>query len=146
MTSPDENAVRQTVERFYHAVSEKSVTLLRDVVTPDWEYLPPPAGAVTSGPEQMTQMFDDLAKGLPDMKVTIVDLLVSGHRVGVRAMVSGTHHGELFGIAATSKKVEFAIHSLHELRGDVIAKTWHLEDWLSAFRQIGQSPDLRGRG
>jgi predicted ester cyclase len=50
------------------------------------------------------------------------------------------------GIAATSKPVRFAIHSFHEMRGGLVAKTWHLEDWLTVFQQIGQLPrqlDLR---
>jgi predicted ester cyclase len=44
------------------------------------------------------------------------------------------------GIEATSKPVRFAIHSFHEMRGTLVAKTWHLEDWLGVFRQLGQLP------
>jgi predicted ester cyclase len=47
------------------------------------------------------------------------------------------------GIAATSKPIEFAIHSFHsfhEFRDERIAKTWHLEDWLSVFHQLGTLP------
>jgi predicted ester cyclase len=60
--------------------------------------------------------------------------------VGVRAKVTGTQSGPLMGIPATSKVVDFAIHSFHELRDDRIAKTWHLEDWLGLFQQIGELP------
>lgn len=140
MTLPaDELLARQATEGFYRAFEQKSVALLRQVVTPDWEYIPEPVGA-TAGPDQMVQLFDDIAKALPDMKVTILDVLVHGDRVGVRAEISGTQTGTLLGIAASAKHIRFAIHSFHQMRGSLIAKTWHLEDWLSVFRQLGTLP------
>ncbi|CAG9202908.1 Ester cyclase [Paraburkholderia sabiae] len=139
MSLASEQTIRDTIERFYAAFSAKDTALLRQVVTPDWQYLPEPAGAAP-GPEQMTKMFENIASAMPDMKIHILDLLIHGDRVGVRAEVAGTQTGKLLGIAATSKEVRFAIHSFHQLRGDLIEKTWHLEDWLSVFRQLGELP------
>ncbi|MFM0414704.1 ester cyclase [Paraburkholderia aromaticivorans] len=140
MTLPaDELLARQAIEGFYRAFEQKSVALLRQVVTPDWEYIPEPVGAI-AGPDQMVQLFNDIAKALPDMKVTILDVLVHGDRAGVRAEISGTQTGTLLGIAASAKHIRFAIHSFHQMRGSLIAKTWHLEDWLSVFRQPGTLP------
>ncbi|MFM0502811.1 ester cyclase [Paraburkholderia caffeinilytica] len=140
MTLPaNEDVTRQAIEGFYRAFEQKSVALLREVVTADWEYIPEPPGAAP-GPDQMSQVFAEITTALPDMKVTILDLLIHGNRVGVRAEISGTQTGKLLGIAASSKPISFAIHSFHETRGNLIAKTWHLEDWLSVFRQLGQLP------
>ncbi|WP_244220903.1 ester cyclase [Paraburkholderia aromaticivorans] len=88
----------------------------------------------------MVQLFDNLAQALPDLRVTILDVLVHDDRVGVRAEIGGTQTGTLLGIAASSKHIRFAIHSFHQMRGNLIAKTWHLEDWLSVFRQLGALP------
>jgi len=74
------------------------------------------------------------------MDIQILDVLIHGNMVGVRAKVRGTQSGSLMGIAATSKRIEFAIHSFHEFRDERIAKTWHLEDWLSVFHQLGTLP------
>ncbi|MEM5338162.1 ester cyclase [Paraburkholderia azotifigens] len=139
MPVASEHAIRDTIERFYLAFSTKDMALLRQVVTPDWEYLPEPAGAAP-GPEQMIKLFENIASAMPDMKIHILDLLIHGDRVGVRAEVTGTQTGKLLGIAATSRPVRFAIHSFHQLRGNLIEKTWHLEDWLSVFRQLGELP------
>ncbi|SDH68168.1 ester cyclase [Paraburkholderia phenazinium] len=140
----NEILAREAVEAFYRAFEAKSVELLRKVVTPDWQYLPEPAGTA-HGPDQMVPVFERLATAIPDMKVEILDLLVHGDRVGVRAEVSGTQTGELLGIDASSKHLRFAIHSFHQLRGSLIEKTWHLEDWLSVFRQLGQLPKTLDR-
>ncbi|MBP0593449.1 ester cyclase [Paraburkholderia sp. LEh10] len=74
------------------------------------------------------------------MDIQILDVLIHGNMVGVRAKVRGTQSGSLMGIAATSKPIEFAIHSFHEFRDERIANTWHLEDWLSVFHQLGALP------
>ncbi|MBB4516067.1 ester cyclase [Paraburkholderia fungorum] len=145
MTVPTDEAVtREAIEGLYRAFEQKSVPLLRKVVTPDWEYAPEPVG-VAPGPDQMVPIFATLATALPDMKIAILDVLIHGDRVGVRAEVSGTQAGELLGIAASSRHISFAIHSFHQMRGSLIAKTWHLEDWLSVFRQLGQLPPTLGR-
>jgi predicted ester cyclase len=130
---------RQAIELFYHAHVVQDVELLRTVVTPDWEYVPPSFGPAV-GPDQMVPVFADLTFALPDMKIKVLDVLVHGNMVGVRAKVSGIQSGALKGIQPTSKPIEFAIHSFHEFRDERIAKTWHLEDWLSVFHQLGELP------
>jgi predicted ester cyclase len=139
MTLPSEQAAQETIERFYQAFSSKDISLLRQVVTSDWEYIPEPPGALP-GPDQMGKIFENILDALPDMKVHILDLLVHGDRIGVRAEVTGTQTGTLLGIEATSKHVHFAIHSFHRMRDGLIAQTWHLEDWLGVFRQLGELP------
>jgi len=135
-----EHAVaRDTITRFYRAIEHADISLLRTAVTSDWQYLPGASGQPV-GVEQMAPMLADLLHALPDMKITLLDVLIHDTMVGVRAKVTGTQSGPLMGIPATSKPVDFAIHSFHELRGDRIAKTWHLEDWLGLFRQIGELP------
>ncbi len=43
MTVPTDEAVtREAIEGLYRAFEQKSVPLLRKVVTPDWEYVPEP--------------------------------------------------------------------------------------------------------
>jgi predicted ester cyclase len=136
---PNQTAAREAVERLYRAFSTKDVALLREAVTPDWEYIPEPPGQ-QPGPDQMVLIFADLAAALPDMRIEILDMLVQDIRVGVRAAVSGTQSGPLMGIAATKKQIHFAIHSFHEVRDGRVSKTWHLEDWLSVFRQLDAVP------
>ena len=139
-------SLRAVVVGFYEAFADHDLEKLRRVVTEHWEYIPEPKGAEL-GPDQMAPLFRKMAAALPDMRIEIHDLLIHGNRIGVRAEVSGTQRGPLMGIEATSKPVRFAIHSFHEVKQDRIAKTWHLEDWLSVFHQIGELPqelDLRG--
>ncbi len=138
-------AAREAIASFYRAFAHRDLTLLRQVVTTDWQYIPEFPGQVP-GPDMMIPVFRALDVALPDMKIEILDVLVNDNRVGVRAQVSGTQTGPLLGIAATSKPIHFAIHSFHELRDGLVCKTWHLEDWLSVFRQLGETPPNLHRG
>ena len=142
MTASNETghvATRDVITRFYRAIELADIPLLRTAVTSDWQYLPSASGQPI-GVEQLAPMLADLLHALPDMKIILLDVLIHDAMVGVRAKVTGTQSGPLMGIPATSKVVDFAIHSFHELRDDRIAKTWHLEDWLGLFRQIGELP------
>ncbi len=42
--SSNNATARAAVERIYHAFETKDVALLREAVTPDWEYVPEPPG------------------------------------------------------------------------------------------------------
>jgi len=132
-------ATRDVIERFYRAIAHADTELLRTAVTSDWQYIPGASGQAIGGREN-GPVPPDFLPALPDMKIILLDVLIHDAMVGVRAKVTGTQSGPLMGIPATSKVVDFAIHSFHELRDDRIAKTWHLEDWLGLFRQIGGLP------
>jgi steroid delta-isomerase-like uncharacterized protein len=141
MTASNEldSATRDLITRFYRAIELGDISLLRTTVTSDWQYIASASGQ-PFGVEQMAPMLADKLRALPDMKIVLLDILIHDAMVGVRAKVTGTQSGPLMGIPATSKVVNFGIHSFHELRGDRIAKTWHLEDWLGLLRQIGELP------
>jgi steroid delta-isomerase-like uncharacterized protein len=132
-------AEKEAITCFYRAIELGDMSLLKTAITPDWQYIPGASGQV-AGLEQIAPMLTALSRALPDMKISILDVLVHDAMVAVRAKVSGTQSGPLMGIPATSKPVDFAIHSFHEFRDGHIAKTWHLEDWLGLFRQIGELP------
>jgi predicted ester cyclase len=133
-------ALRATIETFYRAVAEQDIALLGEAVTEDWLYIPPGAADAQPGPAQMQAAFKNLAVALSDMKIELIDVLIHDNKIGVRARVTGRQTGPWMGAAASSLPVDFAVHSFHEARDGRICKTWHLEDWLSFFRQIGAVP------
>jgi hypothetical protein len=50
----------------------------------------------------------------------------------------GVHTGEFFGIAPTGRETEVRTHDFHEIVDGRIARTHHMEDWLSWFQQVIQ--------
>ncbi len=142
MTTPTESLhgeLRHTIDLFYRAVAEQDMALLSQTVTDDWQYIPP-AGNEAPGTGQLASAFKNLAVALSEMKIELLDVLIHGNKIGVRARVTGRQTGPWMGAAATSSEVDFAVHSFHEVRDGRICKTWHLEDWLGLFKQIGGVP------
>ncbi|EJM99810.1 putative ester cyclase [Herbaspirillum sp. YR522] len=92
------------------------------------------------GPQGIKPIIGSLAAAFPDVKIVIHDLLQVPGRVAVRAEISGTHQGPIFGIAPTGKHVSFRLHEFHALDGARITTTWHMEDWFGLFLQLGQFP------
>jgi len=130
---------RQAVETFYRAFSDKNPDLVDQVLAPTWDDIPlaPGQGA---GPEGVKPIIRSVAQAFPDVQIIVHDMIQEPGRVGVRAEISGTHLGEIFGIPPTGKKVSFRLHEFHTLDGERLTTTWHMEDWFGLFLQLGQFP------
>lgn len=132
---------RTAVETLYRAFNEQNPDLMDTAVTTDWDDIPLAPGQVP-GPEGLKPIIRGFIEALPDVHITLHDLIQAEGRASVRAEITGTHQGPLFGIPATGKKVSFTIFEFHEFEGGRIRRTWHLEDWFGLFRQLGQFPSL----
>jgi len=130
---------RQAVQTFYRAFNDKNPDLVDEVLDPSWDDIPlaPGQGA---GPEGIKPIIRSVAHAFPDVQIIVHDMIQEPGRIGVRAEISGTHLGEIFGIAPTGKKVSFRLHEFHTLDGKHISTTWHMEDWFGLFLQLGQFP------
>jgi predicted ester cyclase len=78
--------------------------------------------------------------GLPDLRVTIEELVAEGDKVAVRRSYAGTHRGELLGIPATGKQVRLGGISIFRLAGGRIAEQWEQLDRLALLQQLGVVP------
>jgi predicted ester cyclase len=132
-------AERRAVETLYQAFSDQNPDLVDQAVTPDWKDIPLAPGQ-GPGPRGFKPIIRSVIAAFPDVRITIQDMMQTPGKIGVRAEITGTHRGALFGIAPTGKAVKFRIHEFHALDGQRVTSTWHLEDWFSLFLQIGQFP------
>ena len=80
----------------------------------------------------------------PDLKVTYDDVIAEGDKVVMRVTNSGTHKGDMMGIPASGKSVNFAeIHIVRMVDGK-FAEHWGLEDSMTMMQQIGAMPEMGG--
>jgi predicted ester cyclase len=134
-------AERSAVQRLYDAFSLKNPDLIDAAVTADWQDIPLAPGQ-GPGPDGMKPVIRQVIAAFPDVRITVHDMLQLPGKIAVRGEISGTHQGELFGIAPTGKPVSFRIHEFHQLDGQRITTTWHMEDWFGLFLQLGRFPSL----
>ena len=132
-------AERIAVETLYRAFSEQAPDLVDAVLAPGWDDIPLAPGQA-SGPAGIKPIIRSIAAAFPDVHITVHDMVQEPGKIAVRAEISGTHLGELFGIAPTGKKVSFRLHEFHTLVNGLVTTTWHMEDWFGLFLQLGQFP------
>ncbi len=133
-------AERTAVETLYRAFNEKAPDLVDRVLAPDWEDIPLGPGQ-GPGPDGIKPIIRSFGEAFPDVQIVIHDLIQVPGQIAVRAEITGTHLGELFGIAPTGKRVSFRLHEFHALDGQRVTTTWHMEDWFGLFQQLGRFPD-----
>jgi predicted ester cyclase len=78
--------------------------------------------------------------GIPDLRVTIEELVAEGDKVAVRRSYEGTHRGELLGIPPTGKQVRIGGISIFRLTEGKIAEHWEQLDRLALMQQLGVIP------
>jgi hypothetical protein len=111
-------------------------TIQEQVLTADYEscsgYLPNECW----GRDTSIKVVSSFADSIPDMKFDIKEVLVAGDRVIVRGEVTGAPAGELFGVPHSGKSFKMMAIDIQTIKGDKIAKTFHMENWLSALGQL----------
>lgn len=134
----------RSLETFYQAFSEGKAHLLDVACTPDWQDIPLLPGQ-EPGPDGMKKLMPMFLAAFPDMKIVVHEIFGSAGRAGVRASITGTHHGEIFGVGPTGHAVDVALHEFHYLQNGKITHTWHLEDWFGMLNRLGAWPPANSR-
>ncbi len=133
------SAERTAVETLYRAFNDKNPDLLDLAVTQDWDDIPLAPGQ-GPGPQGFKPLLNSFITAFPDINIQIHDMLQEPGKIAVRAEITGTHQGEFMGMAATGSRISVRLHEFHLLNGERVTTTWHMEDWLALFQQIGQFP------
>lgn len=130
---------RKAVETLYQAFSLQQPDLVNEAVTEDWADIPLAPGQIP-GPEGLKPIISMFGDAFADVRIVIRDLIQVPGQIAVRAEITGIHKGTFMGIEATGKAVSIRLHEMHQLNGERITTTWHMEDWLGLFMQLGQFP------
>jgi steroid delta-isomerase-like uncharacterized protein len=81
-----------------------------------------------------------LRSAFPDCRMTVEDVVAEGDQVAYRWTFSGTHRGELRGIAATGKRVSISGINVDRIAHGKIAEHWSQADVLGLLQQLGAVP------
>ena len=74
---------------------------------------------------------------LPDLNMTIEDIVAEGDMVASRFTVRGTHHGDFMGVAPTGRKVEISEAVFIRFEEGREVEAWPYADKLSIYQQMG---------
>jgi predicted ester cyclase len=98
------------------------------------------------GLEELRRSIQTLSQPFSDLTVSIDQIIAEGDRVAVHLRYRGTHTGELFGVAATGKSIEYQAVSIQRLEDGLIVHHAAEAGWLRVLLRIGGIPADQGSG
>jgi steroid delta-isomerase-like uncharacterized protein len=93
-------------------------------------------GTHVQGRERFKDYMRSVQLAFPDFHNQVEELLADGDRVAVRLTYTGTHGGELFGIAPTGRLVKYAGMAIFRVVGGRVAEGWILGDLQGLVEQL----------
>jgi predicted ester cyclase len=135
-----EDSARTSLAPFYRALNAAYVNeapdLIKQSTAPDWVTCR--GNDLCNTREEVIAGIGPRLKAIPDLKWEIKEVVVSGNRAVVRGEASGTPVGNLMGTPTNGKSFKLMSIDIHTLDGGKIVRTYHVEDWQGAFRQLSQ--------
>lgn len=132
----DDKAVVKTFYDFLSNPGSKShAQTFRTNVTGDWASIGNYSGKTKSANAFIGQL-GFFAKLIPDLEWKVEEMIQAGDRVIVRGRATGTPKGPLFGVDGKGKGFEIMSIDIHTMKDGKIARSYHVEDWAGALRQL----------
>lgn len=132
MSEAHETVLRRFAEEI---VSNGDFSVLEELVHPTYVFRSP--GQEVHGLEGLRGVIGAYRAAFPDLKMTVEDLVVAGEKAVVSFTLTGTHEGDLMGVAATGKQVEVSGMVLSRLERGRIVEEWEVLDQLTLLQQLG---------
>jgi len=129
---------RASVAPFYKALNAEfandSPELIRQATAPQWVSCR--GNDICNTRDEVIAGIGQRLKSVPDLKWEIKEILVSGNQVTVRGEATGTPAGEFMGAPHSGKSFKLMSIDVHTLEGGKMVRSYHIEDWLGAVRQL----------
>ncbi len=110
--------------------------LAAEFVTPDVVWHGNSLGDV-AGAANLGNLLGAFIGALPDLEAVEQDIVAEGDLVMVRLVVSATHKGDLLGIPATGKPVQWNAIDVYRITDGKIIEEWAADDMVTIGHQLG---------
>jgi steroid delta-isomerase-like uncharacterized protein len=100
-----------------------------------------PGGKFT-GPEGVKQFVQIYRTAFPDVHITVNDQFAEGDKVATRWTATGTHKGQLMGIAPTNKHATVSGISIDRYQNGKVVEAWASYDMFGMLQQLGVVPAM----
>ena len=128
------------VRRYFEEVwNGGRLDVLDELLSPSYVNHTPSIPGPPPGPAGLKPIVAAVRRGFPDLHYAIEDVIATDDRAVARVMMTGTHRGDLFGLAPTGRAVRVGQINIEEIgRDGLIHDHWRVTDELSLMRQLGQ--------
>ena len=126
-----------TQRRLYDRLNDGDIDGFGALLADDFvEHEETPGFAPTK--DGVLEFFRMYRAAFPDLRMVPEDVMASGDKVVARVRATGTHRGELMGMAATGKSVDVQLIDIMRFGEDgLVAEHWGVVDMLAMMQQLG---------
>src|SRR5919202_5497109 len=137
MSEENKTLARRVLEEVFN---EGNLDVVDEIFAQDYVHHDPTMPEEGHGREHMKEFASMYRSAFPDVRVQIEDQIAEEDRVATRWVASGTHEGELMGIAPTGNRVTVAGLTIDRIANGQVAETWDNYDALGMMQQLGVIP------
>ena len=124
---------------YFDAWNRRDWAKFRSLMHPDYSYTGGDRQE-QKGPEAGLAVAQMFASALPDGKIDVQRIHVAGDVAIVEFIGSGTHDGDLMGIAATGRHMSMPVCNVIEVRDGMIYAEREYMDMMHMMEQLGIAP------
>ena len=127
---------RELIRRYYDEVWVKgNVDAIDDLCAPDYvDHTPADDSAQLERLKRVAGVYRDTAT---EVELELDVLVGEGDDVAAFWTMRWTQQGEFFGVPADGKRLTLRGAQFFRLRDGAIAETWHVDDYVRLFGQLG---------
>ena len=92
------------------------------------------------GPEGFKPVYRAFRTAFPNMRIEVTHAISEGDLGVVHCRVTGTNTGELMGIAATNRSVDFTGMTMARVVEGRVLEGWNNYDFITMYQQLGVEP------
>jgi steroid delta-isomerase-like uncharacterized protein len=128
--------IENLVLGIYRATETGDVSILDDVVHDDVVEHPLNPGQLR-GREPLKQLFGGLSRVIPDLTLTVEDVVSKQEMVAVRSVVRGTPAVAFLGVPPKGQVITFGALDMWRVADGRVAEGWHVEDFARVLIDLG---------
>ncbi len=132
----DDKAV---VQKFYdflsNPASDKHAAAIKAATSENWESVGDYSGKDKPRGKFLAQV-GGFGKLIPDLNWSVQEMIQEGDKIVVRGRATGTPKGPLFGVDGKGRSFDILTIDIHTVKDGKIVRTFHVEDWAGALRQL----------
>lgn len=134
MSEQHKATLQRVVEQVFNG---RDLDKVADLFTENYVMHDPSAPEEPRGVDGMKQYVSMFLTAFSDLRITIEDQLVNGDKVATRFSATGTHDGDLMGIAPSGNHVQVSGIIITRFENGKIAEEWQAFDTLGMLQQVG---------
>ena len=125
------------IETWYHRMWNRwDKTAIEEILTPEIAFRGS-LGQVKQGYVGIAEYMDFIRAAFPDFTNNIQEIISEGDKAFARLSYTGTHEGEIFGIAPTGKRIAYSGAAVFSFAGEkMIREVWVLGDIYGLLLQL----------